>query len=247
MGANKINVVLIDDINTLDLLTIYLNKRKEIKIVAKADSLEEGLRQIILQKPSLIFLDIEMPPGTGLDLAEKIIRHKINSEIIFITSHRTFATEAIKFHPIAYILKPFSLLEIEEALKAYREKQKKKMLENRIQLNPKINKILIYKNTSTLFINVLDIIYCCAEGNYTRFFLKNKTSEVVCFNLGLIEAKLPHLLFYRITRSQIINLSYLENVNRKEGICHLFCNGEQFDLKVPAKSLTNLKTELKFK
>ncbi len=86
-----------------------------IEVVGQAGGVTQGLLLIRKVKPDVVFLDIQMPDGTGFDLLEKIA--VINFQVIFITAYDQYALKAIKFSALDYILKPVDPNQLMEAVK----------------------------------------------------------------------------------------------------------------------------------
>jgi len=103
---NKIKTILVDDeprgLTSLQKL-LHLNC-PELDIIACCSSAEEAREQIVLLKPHLVFLDIAMPGKSGLDLLYDMT--EINFEIIFVTAHSNYMTQAFHFSAVDYLLKP---------------------------------------------------------------------------------------------------------------------------------------------
>ena len=93
---------------------------KNVKIVAEADSYRGGLEMILKHEPDVIFLDIQMPDGSGFRLLEEL--DEINFEIIFTTAFDQFAIKAIKYSALDYLLKPIDPEELVSSLKKVENK-----------------------------------------------------------------------------------------------------------------------------
>ena len=120
-----IKAVIIDDLESYRkklrlLIEKFLDGR--VTVVDEASNITEGMAVILKHHPDLVFLDIEMPGGSGFDLLEKI--GHINFDIIFTTAHSDFAIRAIKFSALDYILKPVDPDELLKAIQKHEEKKK---------------------------------------------------------------------------------------------------------------------------
>ena len=106
MKVEKIRTILIDDeINAIEGLTNLLNSScKECEIIGKADNIEDAKYLIDKLNPDLIFLDIEMPYGSGFDLLTQFQNPKF--KVIFVTGFDKYGINAIKFNALYYLLKP---------------------------------------------------------------------------------------------------------------------------------------------
>ena len=186
----------------------------EINVVAEADGVQKGLDVIKKYNPDIVFLDIDMPDGTGFDLLSNLI--EINFKLIFITAHSEFAIKAIKFSAIDYILKPFDKNEIIDAtkralLKIDKEKEKIRIDTFLDNLNARKNKKIVLNTADNIYVvNVDDIIRCVSEGNYTIFHIRNKTPIMMSKILKEYEHLLSDYGFIRIHRSHLVNINHIE-------------------------------------
>ncbi len=125
------NIVCVDDeINSLDNIKYYLEGVKEIKSASFFSNPVDALLYIMTNKIDLVFLDIEMPTMTGLELARKIREHAPSVDIVFLTGFDNHALESYKIGAIGYILKPFQQ---EELLAIIKKVSKLKIHEPSIQ------------------------------------------------------------------------------------------------------------------
>ena len=110
-------LILDDEIDSIDTISLILEKKFNglINIVAKCTNITDALRCMDLYHPEVVFLDIEVPNGTGFDFLANVQNHNFN--VIFITAHESYALRAIKFNAIDYLLKPVNPIELEEAIK----------------------------------------------------------------------------------------------------------------------------------
>lgn len=196
----------------------------QVEVVDMAADLESGIALIKKTKPELIFLDIEMPDGTGFELLDKI--GDTGAEIIFTTAYDQYAIQAIHFSALDYLLKPINIDELKAAVKKVEvkimeqvEKQSvnyslKVLLENhRAQAENK--KIGLPTQSGINFVLIKDIVMCKAEGNYSVIFLQGKTQqEIVSRTLKEFEDMLREFNFFRIHRSYLINLNHIREYSR---------------------------------
>lgn len=210
-----IKTIIIDDkaanIATLNkLVEMYC---PQIDICATAENITEGYQAIIKYQPALIFLDIEMPDGSGFDLLRKF--ETLNFEVIFTTAYNQYAIQAFRENALAYLLKPIDIEDLQAAVtKADQQitlKHRNTHIEayiQRMQAQP-IGKISIPVLDGYLFINYQDIIRCEASGSYSNFFMSDGRKLVVSMRLKECEELLPMGPFFRVHHSHIINLQYI--------------------------------------
>lgn len=123
MRKDKITTVLVDDeIRALSRMKILLKKFSEIEILEQFNDSVEAVEYIIHNKPDLVFLDVEMPDKTGLEVADEINRNLLHTKIIFVTSYDHYAIKALKTEAFDYLLKPVSIDELKKAIERYHAK-----------------------------------------------------------------------------------------------------------------------------
>ncbi len=123
MPNNKIKVVIIDDESrALNRMKILLNNFPEVEVMEQFDNAELGIDFIIKHEPNLVFLDIEMPGKTGLELAEDINKNNLETKIVFVSAHEHYAIKAIKNYAFDYLLKPVNIDELKSTIERYKAK-----------------------------------------------------------------------------------------------------------------------------
>ncbi|MEP7169655.1 MAG: response regulator transcription factor, partial [Bacteroidota bacterium] len=172
-----INAIIIDDEkNCRDSLLSLLQKScPQIKIVEQCRSVAEGVTAIHNHKPDLIFLDVEMPDGTGFDLLHHI--GHINFEVIFTTGFDQYAVKAFKFSALDYLMKPVVVEELVHSVSQFENKKNKTdsnvqlnlLLSNLKNIKSGIHKIAIPTTDGLLLLDINEIIRLEADGNYTNF------------------------------------------------------------------------------
>lgn len=189
---------------------------KEIEILGEADSVASGLLLINEVDPGLVFLDIEMPDGTGFSLLEKL--PNINFRVVFTTSYSDYAITAFKYSAFDYIVKPVLIENVRSTISriseipVLHEKQRVEVLKKNLDHSndgdptialPDINGFTIVK--------VKDILRCEGERNYSRIYFRNGSSVLISRTLLDFDNLLVSHGFFRIHRSHLISL---KDVNR---------------------------------
>ncbi|MCD4682184.1 MAG: LytTR family DNA-binding domain-containing protein, partial [Bacteroidales bacterium] len=198
-------------------------------------------------QPDIVFLDIQMPEKNGFEFLHEIQNFDVQPTIIFVTAYDEYAIEAIRHSAFDYLTKPVDSRLLKKAIKRYQcEKSKLNGKENiKLVLNKLTpNKIKFNSRIGSVFLSPEDILYIQAEGNYSEIFLINDKSHMVSMYLATVLEKLPGDLFFRISRSVAINLSYLKQLNRKKRICELEVDGILHSFKMPVKYIRLLDSEL---
>ncbi|MCX6287716.1 MAG: LytTR family DNA-binding domain-containing protein [Bacteroidetes bacterium] len=225
-------IIIDDERNIRDALRIMLDEQcPEIKLCGSAGSADEGRELLRLNEVDFIFLDISMPKEDGFAFLRSIPRD--NYGVIFVTAYEEYALRALKANAIDYLLKPVNTLELREAVtKAieYHELRRNKEearkiyhdsldnLNDHIQSADKqIDKITIAEQFGFRMVNVSDIMYLQADSNYTILHLSGLSKIVATRSLGEFENILNDPPFFRIHKSTIINMNYLQSYSSYEG------------------------------
>lgn len=211
-----------------------------IEVLATCNSAKEGMMMIKKEKPDLIFLDIEMPWMNGFEMLELI--DQISFHIIFTTAHDQFAAKAFRLSAVDYLLKPVDSGDLKEAVRKVELKMKEQSgnanIENllrNIKQPSTEQRIALPNKDGYEFAEVSHIIYCHAEGAYTKVYLDNKKFILVSKTLGDIEELLPTDLFQRIHHSTVVNLKFVSHFIRTDGGYVKLNTGEQLTVSKSKK------------
>lgn len=185
-------------------------------LIAQVDSLTlkkecasslEAFNYLKTDNVDLVFLDVEMPGMTGVELVKNLKKSPI---IIFVTSKKEYAVEAFELNVADYIIKPVTLprfmVAIERAQEILDSKGKK------IELDEKDKDYVFVRSNSALSkIKLNDILYIQALGDYVNIYSTDKRHVVHC-TLKSMEEKLPSAKFFRLHRSYLVAINHIEQV-----------------------------------
>lgn len=231
-----IKTVLVDDEQgNIVTLTEILNKYcPAVQIVATESNVLDAYAIIQQHNPQLVFLDIEMPNGSGFDLLTKFA--SINFSVVFVTAFNHYAIKAIKFAAVDYILKPVAIEEIQQAIEKVSAQITKHELNTRIEnllhnIQPAHNqaqRITIPTIYGYMFENIENIMYLEAQGSYANIYLANKQKVVTTRSIKELEELLPLDIFCRIHNSFIVNTKFVSQYHRsgRSGIVIMTDNTE---------------------
>jgi two-component system LytT family response regulator len=199
------------------------NYCKDIRIIDEAETAEQGIEQIKKLQPQLIFLDIELPLGSGFDLLEAC--NQADFEVIFTTAHDKYALQAIKVCALDYLLKPISATELIAAVSKISERklsgtttlQLGAFVENISNLNKQLSKIVLPTLDGFLVVNINEIIRCEADKNYTLFIFANKEKVLVSKTLKEFDELLHGMDFIRVHQSHLINAAHVKRYIKGSG------------------------------
>jgi two-component system, LytTR family, response regulator len=219
-----LRAVVIDDIDAIRIKNIDIIKSNcpNIAIIGQASSVESGINLIKQIVPDIVFLDVEMPDGTGFDLLQKL--KPINFKVIFITGYEDFAIRAFRFSAIDYLLKPLDPIDLIEAVTKAEEALTKDVMELKLNTlfsnleRPKNLQKLVLKTAEKIYsVNIQDIVNCESDKNYTTFYFINAPKLVVSTTLKEYETLLKPFQFFRAHQSHLINMLYFDHFIKSDG------------------------------
>ncbi|GHB43417.1 LytR/AlgR family response regulator transcription factor [Mongoliitalea lutea] len=208
-----------------------------IQITGEAKNLPDAIKLIHQQKPDIIFLDIEMPGYSGLEILDFFNGHQLHCKIIFVTAYEEFALKAFELSAVDYLLKPIQKEALERAL----SKATGSQIENLEILHENLKthkpqKIALQTGEGLIFLKLDEILYLKADGSYTHFHLSNKEKIIVSKRLQEYEKLLELGSFMRIHRSHIINLDHIKKITKEDGGGVVMSNGELLSITQDKKA-----------
>lgn len=210
------------------LKNIIKSTTPEIEIVACAYGVLEGVKRIQELKPELVFLDIEMSDGLGLDVTRCFDRGAFKT--VFVTAHSHYAVEAFKQKAYSYLLKPIDpddLLQLVDDLK--------KETENALKGDVSSQKMAIPTLNGSRIIELKAIVRLQSDNNYTRVFLEDGKQLMVSKTLRKFEEMLPAGQFMRVHQSHMVNFNMVEEFH-KNGSYLSLKNGDEVPLNSTSKA-----------
>ncbi len=229
------NCIIIDDekhcIKTLtNLLETHFS---QVNIVASCLDSTQAYDLIQFHKPDFIFLDIEMPLLNGFDLLSKF--EDLFFDVIFTTAYDSYAIKAIKFSALDYLLKPISTDDLAAAIEKIHKKQST-ISKAQLQMasavhNRQLPGVIALPTTEGLtFAAVDDIVFCTADGSYTKMHMTDNTEILLSKTLGDVDELLGEYHFFRIHNSTLVNLQQVKKYIRGEGGEVIMSNGQNLQL-----------------
>jgi two-component system, LytTR family, response regulator len=224
----RLRVVVVDDeALARRAMNRILNLIPEVEVVAECSTGTEALNVIKDIRPDVVFLDIEMPGTTGLEVAHEI-QNNSKPHLIFVTAHEQYAIDAFKVHALDYLVKPICEERIYEVLQRVMDQT------NHVQitdLDSRLNSILrlmerqkkdlqhgiilermsIRSNGRIYFIETSSIDWIQAEGNYATLHT-GTTKHLLRIKMNQLEEKLDPKTFFRVHRSTIVNIHSIKEL-----------------------------------
>lgn len=211
----------------------------DVEVYTDGENVETGLKAIQELKPDIVFLDIQMPDGTGFDLLNQV--GEKNFELIFITAFQEYAIMAIKFSALDYILKPIDAEELKTALQNAldtidfkKDETQYEALTHNLNTHQK-RKLVLKTQESVHVVDLNEIIRCEADKNYTFFYLNSGKKILVSRTLKDFELLLANHGFFRVQQSHLINLEYIDRYDKSEGGSVIMKDGAAVPLSTAKK------------
>ncbi|MEW8956711.1 LytR/AlgR family response regulator transcription factor [Clostridium sp.] len=210
----SLKVLIVDDEEIMrKILKKAVEKSKEFNLIAEASSGEEAIEIFKIEKPNVVFLDVEMKGMNGVECAKILVDIDSSVKIIFATGYSDYMTEAFEVYAFDYIVKPFKLERIYKTLDRIRD-----LTEIEVPNLPLIKETLgftrlIVKNKDGInFIDMKDITLVQREQGSTAIYLDDGNKYITSEGLLDIEEKLDKNIFFRSHKSYIINLTKISKI-----------------------------------
>lgn len=249
--------ILVDDepdgIRTLKKL-LELNC-PDVEIVASCADAYQAKQKVQEQDPDLLFLDIQMPGKSGLDLLTELTDR--NFEVIMVTAHSEYVLQALQFSAVDYLMKPVDEDKLVEAI----ARAKKRMRKNRSSENtetlvynlgkassPAEMRLCLPSLKGFTILTLQDIIFCEAQRSYTVFHLVNNKTIMVSKPLFDYDKLLEGTIFFRVHKSYLINLMHVKEYIRSDGGTVVMSNGTPIEISRRKKEhfLSKVKEVFRF-
>jgi two-component system LytT family response regulator len=185
-----------------------------VQVVGEAADVDEALAQVDKLAPALVFLDVQMPGGTGFDLLAQLERLP---RVIFTTAYDHYAVKAFEVSAVDYLLKPIEPERLAAALSKVQAAALAAMsstappTEIASKQEGPLEQIFVRDGLRCWFVPLREVSVFTADGNYVRLQW-GKESPMLGRSLVALEEKLDARRFFRANRRQIVNLDYIESV-----------------------------------
>jgi two-component system, LytTR family, response regulator len=183
----------------------------EVEIVGEAVNAADGVQQIAALKPDLVFLDVQMPGGSGFDMLAALDEPP---EVIFTTAFDQYALQAFEVNALDYLQKPIQAARMAAALQrcALRLRRTAEYSAAASAITPTVAKKLFIKDGERCwFVSLQDVRLFESDGNYTRVYF-GQHKPLLLRSLNQLEERLDPQRFFRASRRHIVNLDEVEQV-----------------------------------
>lgn len=204
-----------------DRIRLLLERDPRVDGVLEARDGREALELIPRERPAVVFLDVQMPGMSGLEMLERLDCKPLPA-VVFVTAHDAYAVKAFAFHAVDYLLKPVDRERFRVALDRVVERVQAQPVDDLPARNAAMladiragaqspERIPVKNNGRITFVNLSDIDWIGSADNYAELHV-GKHSHLIRETLSKLSERLPQDLFCRVSRTAIINLRRLQGL-----------------------------------
>jgi two-component system, LytTR family, response regulator len=199
-----VNALLVDDERLARReLRRLLAAHPDVSITGEAVNVDDAVARLSASPAvDLVFLDIQMPGGTGFDVLDRIHRVPL---VVFTTAYDEYAVRAFEVNAFDYLVKPIR----PERLAAALDKTRTALGSQR----PALERVFLRDGDRCWIVRITDIALFEVEGNYARAYFGGNR-PLIRSSLNELEARLDQSVFFRASRQHLINLRFVESVER---------------------------------
>lgn len=235
----KLRALIVDDERLARAaLRTLLASRPDVEIVGEADCLAAAREAITQLAPDVVFLDVQMPDGTGFDLFDQV---DVTCAVVFVTAYDAFALRAFEVNARDYLVKPVSSADLDRALKRLVHMETSPPKQGQLELD---DVVCLHEGNRIKFTAVRDVVYIMAADDYTEVHLSAARTVLVQTTLREWEARLPSRRFVRVHRSHLVNLGFVEEVGQDAGAWYLRLRGTADALPMSRRYAQALRARL---
>lgn len=216
-----------------------LEERGDVEVVGEADSVASAREKLQSLRPDVVFLDVQMPGGSGFELMQS----DLEAKVVFCTAYEQYAVRAFEVNALDYLVKPAGPEQVDRALRRLQPQSQPKAAESGALLRID-DLVLLQEAKRARFVNVQDITHIQAADDYSEVHLTDGSRALVDVTLRRWESRLPEQHFVRIHRSSLVNLARVESVSHVEGQWRVSLQGGA-TLDVSRRMSGELKQRLK--
>jgi len=229
------NVLIVDDepLARENLRLLLMQHCSSLNIVAEAKNYNEAMVALEHNDVDIIFVDIEMPGKSGVELVEDIANR--NKKVVFVTAHNQYAIKAFRISAIDYILKPINPDELKQAVDKCSLQRSGAVSTAQLALYKeskftKAKRIALPTHDGLDIYELDDITHFEADESYCHVFFIDGKKQLICRKLGEVEDALQDSGFLRVHKSRLIQISHILKYVRGEGGQVILTNGVIVDV-----------------
>jgi two-component system LytT family response regulator len=241
MAVEPLRVALVDDERLARrALRTLLDAAGDVEVVGEASRVDEAEELIRRERPAVVFLDVQLRGQTGFDL---LARDSGSFHTIFVTAFDAYAVRAFEVHALDYLLKPVDPARLAEALARARDPAATRAVSGQPTLYRYDDLFFHDDARRPRFLRIRDIAFIRAAGNYTELHTASGPPLLVLRPLSAWETQLVDTPFVRVHRSVLVNLDFVERIERGAGYTYeLHLRGQAAPLAMSRRRAMELKS-----
>lgn len=249
---SKLRAIIVEDESPArELIKAFLKSHDNIDLVMECDNGFDGVKAINENKPDMVFLDIQMPKLTGFEMIELLDEMP---EIIFTTAYDQFAIKAFELSAVDYLMKPFSKKRFDEAIEKVFQRISTKsdsrakltsLAKNLKENTEAVERIFVKTGNKIDVVPIAEIVKIEAEDDYVWIFTKDK-KFLKKETMNYLEENLPGNTFIRVHRSSIINVGFIDKLEKYGKESYLIKMKDGSQVNISKSRIKDLKQQLGF-
>lgn len=215
----KLRAIIVDDerLARADLRSM-LTELDTVDVIGEAGDISTAVELTRRESPDLVFLDIQMPGGSGFDLLDRI---DLRAHVVFVTAFDEYAIRAFEVNAVDYLMKPINPERLKTAIE--RVAQREAATVGKAHDLRYEDALLLTFNTHRKFVRVNTIVCIQSAADYTELITSDGKKGLVRKTMAEWEERLPEAYFCRIHRTTIANIDFIERIEKKDGESYRVC------------------------
>ena len=213
-------IIIEDDKKSSEYLSEILEQNfPEIDIIGYSDNVKDSVILLNTTSPEIVFMDIELLDGNAFQILDHI--NNYDFEVIFTTAYDNYLEKSIAYYAFNFIKKPLETDKITMAVERYRSLKHRLFNKQRYDLLKEFiiqSRLLLHTGDEHIAINLDDVLFCEADGNYTLFLTSSDKKIHASKSLKYYENLLSDRGFFRANRSHLINTKHIASIYKKESV-----------------------------
>ena len=225
--TGKLKALIVDDElhGRENLKKIIGNYCPEVEVHGTAENVTAAKGLVVLLKPEVVFLDINMPVLDGFDFLDQFDERDFM--VVFVSAHEEYGIKALKAGAVDYLLKPINIKELKLTVKKLLSLQDSS---NNEKVTLDSDKVIIPDSNGFNVIETGKIIRLEADGCYTKIFTSEGKNSVISRTLKDFENSLPENTFFRIHKSHLINFKFIKSYSNLDGTHVIMNDGSRIEI-----------------
>ena len=225
MDGEALRALVVDDEQLArEELCFLLGELERVEVVGQAGNGIEALRLIEEQSPDLVFLDVQMPGLTGFEVARRIVRAGIDTQLVFVTAYDQHAIEAFEVNAVDYLLKPVEAGRLAtavdrvrrriatERLPAGRADELDKLMQLLAERQGRREQLALRVAERFLLVQAEEVVHASVEDDVITVVTNSLSGTCNYRTLDELQARLDPAVFWRVHRSHLVNINKIKEI-----------------------------------